>query len=70
MALQKGFMDKIGKTKEGDRIHLHIDDEDRQYSVCWFGLCGYDMVTLRFAFGDEAEAFFNAAQAITEVEAD
>jgi len=61
---------KTGKTKSGDRIDIHVDEENEQYTVCWFDLCGYDMVALQFAFGDEAEAFFNAAQAIIEIEAD
>jgi hypothetical protein len=61
-------MKKSGKTKSGDRIDLCIDDENRQYAVCWFELCGYDMVVMQFAFGDEAEAFYNAVLAVCEVD--
>lgn len=63
-------MKKTGKTKSGDRIDLFIDEQNRQYAVVWHGLCGYDDVAFQFAFGDEAEAFFNAAIVVIEVEAD
>lgn len=61
---------KTGKTKSGDRIELFIDEENNRYVVLWFDLCGYDGVSIEFAFATEAEAFFNAVLKVTEVEAD
>ena len=61
---------KTGTTKSGDKIDLFIDNEEQRYAVAWYNLCGYCEVTLQFAFGDDAEAFFNAALLVTDIEED
>jgi hypothetical protein len=72
MAHRRDFemANKSGKTKSGDTVKLYIGEEDMQSVVLWYDLCGYDEVTLRFAFPSEAEAFFNAVLKVTEVEED
>jgi len=62
--------DKTGTTKEGDPIALFIDEENKQFVVRWYNLCGYDGVTMHFVFDHEAEAFFNAVLKVTSVEED
>jgi hypothetical protein len=61
---------KTGKTKSEDRIELFIDEENKRYIVLWVDLCGYDTVSMEFAFATEAEAFFNAVLKVIEIDAD
>ncbi len=61
---------KTGKTKSGDRIGLFIDEENKQYAVRWYNLCGYDGVTMIFAEAPHAEEFFDAVLKVEEVEED
>jgi len=62
--------DKTRTTKSGDPVALFIDEENKQYVVRWYNLCGYDAVTMHFAFLSQATAFFNALLNVTEVEED
>ena len=61
---------KNGKTKEGNTVKLFIDKEEEQYSVIWYGLCGYSSVEMHFKFPLQAERFFDAVLNVNEVEPD
>lgn len=55
------------------RITLHLtpmNDEEVGPHVCWYGLAGYDEITFYFASPEAAQAFHQAAQQVTEIEAD
>ena len=58
------------KTKSGDNIQLYINEVSMKYTVCWNNLCGYSEVEFTFDYPSEAEAFFNSALDVAEVEAD
>jgi hypothetical protein len=59
-----------GNTKGDDKISLYADNNDQEYHVIWYGLCGYSSVTLRCENEVDAIDLFNALLKVNEVEPD